>query len=278
MRLRHWAMAPVIAAAAATFAGAAPAAAVEDLHPTATISIDLGGKAKECIAGKCGNYGGRTATVKWASNCNDASPDLNHETSVYMVSRAKTGKLKDFQEVNVGEGGEGANGSDVVVVPAGVRLFAEIRVACSYSTTDADGNPIEHKGSTSAITGDVFLKPALWGHDFPQNTFCGVSVPNSKVRTTTQAGQYSRLDYFLRFSPFSMLAKTTLNGQLGAIRLHGRGAGLNFSRKPARAALRSRGEYEVAIRPKRGGTLKIWATIGGVKTNVRAIKVYPKRC
>jgi hypothetical protein len=269
----------IAAVAAAALALPSSAGAVEDIHPTAQVSIKLGGKAHECFSGKCGNYGGRTATVAWGSSCNDGDPGLNHETSVSLMTRPKKAGAKavSFQEVNTGEGGEGASGSDVVVIPPGTRLYAQIDVSCTYTVTDAGGSSVEHTGHAQAVTADVFLKPAITGFEFPRNNFCGVSVPNSKIGITAQAGQSSTLDYFLRFSTFSMLAKSTLAAKLGAIRLHGSGAGLSFSRKPLRSALR-KGDYEEFIKPKRGGTLKIWATIGGVKTNSRSIKVYPKRC
>ncbi len=279
MPMRGRWIAALAAAAAAARAGAAPAGAVEDLHPTATISIDLGGKARECVAGKCGNYGGRTAAVKWASSCNETNPALDHGTFVTLMARPKKAgaKLVVYDSVFEGEGGDGATGSDVVVIPAGVHLFAKVAVECSYTADDAEGNSVTHTGTTSANTADVFLKPALTGFNMPRNNFCGVNVPNSKINTTAQAGQFAVLDYSLRFSPLSMLTRTTLTGLIDGVRLYGRGAGLNFKKKPIRSALR-KGEYEAFIKPKRGGTLKIWATIGGVKTNVRAIKVYPKRC
>jgi hypothetical protein len=32
------------------------------------------------------------------------------------------------------------------------------------------------------------------------------------------------------------------------------------------------------VKPRRGGTLRIWATIGGHRTNTVRVKVLPKRC
>jgi hypothetical protein len=269
----------IAAAAAAALAAPATAGAVVDIHPTATVSIKLGGKAHECIGGKCGHFGGRTATVAWASSCNDGDPGLNHQTAVSLWARPKAAGARpvSYQEVNTGEGGEGATGSDVVVVPPGLRLYADVEVSCSYTATDPDGSSVDHTGSTQANTADVFLPPALIGFEFPRSSFCGVSVPKRLETVRAQAGQSSVLDYFLRFSPLSMLAKNTVAGKLSAIRLHGLGAGLNFSRRLSGSALK-KGEYQTSIRPRRGGILKIWATIGGVKTNTRAIRVYPKRC
>jgi hypothetical protein len=45
--------------------------------------------------------------------------------------------------------------------------------------------------------------------------------------------------------------------------------------KPTQA---SDGEIGTWLTPRRGGTLRIWATIGGHRTNTLRVKVLPKRC
>lgn len=254
------------------------AAAVEDIQPTASVSITLGGKAKECVEGRCKYRGGRKATVTWTSSCNVPGQDAGPSTEISLMARVKRPGARPvgYETVNVDESGEGASGGANVVIPAGVRLFAQIDVSCSYTTYDADANRVEHTGKTSATSADVFLNPALVSHEFPQNTHCGYARSNPfKV---AQVGQFAKLDYELRFSALSLLPSTGLAAELSGIRLHGRGGGLNFKRKPDRNALRKQGVYQVWFRPRRGGTLKIWATIGGVKTNTLRIKVLPKRC
>jgi hypothetical protein len=42
--------------------------------------------------------------------------------------------------------------------------------------------------------------------------------------------------------------------------------------------LRDPGVIGTWFTPKRAGKLKVWATIGGKKTNVRRMRVLPKRC
>ena len=44
------------------------------------------------------------------------------------------------------------------------------------------------------------------------------------------------------------------------------------------AALNQLGALGTWVNPRRGGTLRIWATIGGHKTNTLRIRVLPKRC
>ena len=62
------------------------------------------------------------------------------------------------------------------------------------------------------------------------------------------------------------------------IKLFARGAGVRVNRSPDRGMLRELGEIGTWITSRRGGTLRIWATIGGKRTNTLRVRVLPKRC
>ena len=65
---------------------------------------------------------------------------------------------------------------------------------------------------------------------------------------------------------------------LRQIRLHGRGAGIRFKKTAGPLhAPRSRGHRHL-VHPRRAGKIKLWATIGGKRTNTVRMKVLRKRC
>lgn len=65
---------------------------------------------------------------------------------------------------------------------------------------------------------------------------------------------------------------------VGMAVLFARGAGVRLKRSPDRGMLRELGEVGTWLNPRRAGTLRVWATIGGHRTNTLRIRVLPKRC
>ena len=106
--------------------------------------------------------------------------------------------------------------------------------------------------------------------------FCGVNVPRNKIDQWLQARQYAELEYFLRYSASSLIRRSV--PEMRQIKLFARGAGVRKRAAPDRGMLGEFGAIGTWVNPRRGGTLRIWATIGGKKTNTLRVRVLPKRC
>jgi hypothetical protein len=144
------------------------------------------------------------------------------------------------------------------------------------AVVDAEGNEVEHRGKATSTTDQFYLPPQLMDYETTRSGFCGVNVPNSKVQKWLQAGQYAEMAYYLRYSGAALLKPGV--PELRQIKLFARGAGINIKRSPDRGILGELGEIGTWFTPRRAGTLQIWATIGGKKTNTLRVRVLPRRC
>jgi hypothetical protein len=70
----------------------------------------------------------------------------------------------------------------------------------------------------------------------------------------------------------------SVTATLVLLRFFARGAGVRRKASADRGMLNQLGALGTWVNPRRGGTLRIWATIGGHKTNTLRIRVLPKRC
>jgi hypothetical protein len=141
---------------------------------------------------------------------------------------------------------------------------------------DSEGNQVEHRASATSTTQQLYLAPQLVSARTTRASFCGVRVPARKLDRWLQAGQYAELGYTLSFSGASLLKGGV--PALRQIKLFARGAGVRLKRAPDRGMLRDPGVTGTWLTPRRGGTLKVWATIGGHRTNTLRIRVLPRRC
>ena len=132
---------------------------------------------------------------------------------------------------------------------------------------NAEGYEEEHAATAgSGPTQQFFLRPQLVRARTTRSGFCGVSVPRSKLDRWLQAKQYAELAYTLAYSG------------LRQIKLYARGDGYRLRSSPDRGMLRELGEIGRWVNPRRAGTLKVWATIAGHRTNTIEMRVLPKRC
>jgi hypothetical protein len=123
------------------------------------------------------------------------------------------------------------------------------------------------------------VRPYLDGYDIPRNSICGVRVPRGKDSLWLQARQYATVGWGLRFSGQSLLRPGSFAAQLKQIVLRASGAGVRLRRSPARHVFKEAG-YAQFIRPRRRGSVLLWATIGGVATNKVRVPVIalPRGC
>ena len=149
-------------------------------------------------------------------------------------------------------------------------------VTCTTTVTDAEGDEVEHRAKATAASEQFYLPPQAIGARTTYSGFCGVRVPSSKVDRWLQAGQTADLAWLMSYSGAAMFKPGV--APLRQVKLFARGAGVRLKRSPDRSMLRQYNSIGTWVRPRRGGTLRIWATIGGHKTTTLLVKVLPKRC
>jgi hypothetical protein len=262
-------------AACCLLAVAAPAAQADHIAPTITANLQLGKAVRDCGAsGLCARA--RRATVSWNASCGPAAPpDATVTIDVGIYGVTPEGKRFGYDGEALEEEAP-LTGSMGMTAGPGLRFFGEVTVTCSTTVTNAEGDLVEHTGKATATTGQFYLPPQLEGYRTTRSGFCGVNVPNSKIDKWLQAGQYADIEYFLRYSASSLTRRS--RPELRQIRLFARGAGVRKKASPDRSMLNQLGAIGTWVNPRRGGTLRIWATIGGKKTNTLRIRVLPKRC
>jgi hypothetical protein len=232
---------------------------------TATLSMDA--PNPKCIqyerrtTSRCS--GSRLVRVAWSVACH-GTPAV---TIRYWSPRPDgTGQiaLKNDSPSN-----NGSSGVSVVRFRAGVRVFATVEVDCFGA---------ENQTAVSNPTRTVFIEPRLRSVEAVRNSFCGVDVPARLTDRVLQARRRSSADYHTVYNGPSLVGAPKLSraGRARTI-LRARGAGLRIRRR-ARAYVpgatgRIHTEAGIVWRPRRAGWLRVWAVIGGHRTNALAFKV-----
>jgi hypothetical protein len=268
-------------AALALLAVAAPAAQADHLAPTVTATLELGGRATDdCdqVSGfprpLCG--GARRARISWNASCGpSAPPDALQEIEVGILGVAPNGRrfgydgeVLDYQAPLVG--------SLAMTAGPGLRFLGRVVVKCSVETTDAEGNLVEHRGEATADTTQLYLPPYLAAFRNTRASFCGVNLRGNRSSFLLQADQYAEMSWYPRYSAASLIRRGT--PEIRQIKLFARGAGIRVKASPDRGILNEFGDLGTSLRPRRAGKLRIWATIGGKRTNALRVTVLPKRC
>ena len=267
--------AALAAATLACLAAAAPAAQADHVQPTVGATLTLGSRVKDCSGGVCG--GSRRATIGWSASC---GPGLGQEAlegiEVAILGVKPNGRRFSFDGAAFDSEEVGLTDTRSMVAAPGLRFVGQVKVTCSVEAVNAEGDLVEHRGSATADTAELYLPPRLAGFQINQGTTCGVNLTVRQSKRLLQAGQYFELSWYMRYSGASLFKSGVPSRR--QVKLFARGAGLNVKSPPDTGILREFGEIGAALRPRRAGTLKIWATIGGKKTNTLRIKVLPKRC
>jgi hypothetical protein len=267
---------PALVAALLVAAAITPPSALADhIAPSVTATLELGKAVRDCSqSGLCARA--RRATISWNASCGPAAPaDALESVDVGIYGVRPDGKRFPYD----GEALEDApplSGSMGLTAGPGLRFFGEVTVTCRTSTVNAEGDPVEHSGKATSTTSQFYLPPQLIDFSTTRAGFCGVKVPNSKINRWLQAGQYAEMAYYLRYSAAALVKRGI--PELRQVKLFARGAGIRVKRSPDRGMLRELGEIGTWFTPRRGGTLRIWATIGGHRTNTLRVRVLPKRC
>lgn len=263
-------------AACCLLAVAAPTAQADHIGPSVTATLELGKAVRDCnLSGLCARA--RRATVSWNASCGPAAPaDALETIDVTIYGVRPDGKRFPYDGEVLDSVDATLSGSMGMTAGPGLRFLGEVVVTCRTSTTNAEGDLVEHSGKATATTAQFYLPPQVVDFRTTRAGFCGVNVPNSKVDKWLQAGQYAELAWYLRYSAGALLKPGV--PEMRQIKLFARGAGVRVKRSPDRGMLRELGEVGTWLTPRRGGTLRIWATIGGKKTNTLRVRVLPKRC
>jgi hypothetical protein len=261
--------------ALAGLAAAAPAAQADHIAPSVTATLTLGKAVRDCnVDGVCAR--GRRATLSWNASCGPAAPpDALQEIYPSIYGARPDGTRFPYD----GEALEEPIpvGSVGMTAGPGLRFFAEVAVTCSASVVDAEGHLVEHRASaTSAPTEQFFLPPQLVSYKTTRSGFCGVRVPRGKLDKWFQAGQYAEVAYVLAYSGASLMKRGV--APIRQLKLFARGDGYRLKSSPDRGMLRELGAIGRWVNPRRAGALRLWATIGGHRTNTIRARILPKRC
>lgn len=264
------------ASALVVLAGATPASAHHSASATASLAMDPPSPRCKLVErshrSKC--RGSRLVRVTWSVACSAEYPLV--EVKLWTPRPGKSPVVFDSRE-------EGTHsGVTTFHVEAGTRVFATVEVLCDF---EGDGETIDYHRvrAESAPTVAAFNPPRLVLVENVGNSFCGVVPTIRQLSRTLQARETSSWDLDLIFNADSLLAvKRRSAAWFRRIRIHARGAGLRGSARARPWVPGAIGpittQAGVRLVPRRGGRLKIWAVIGGEKTNVLSLKVFPKRC
>jgi hypothetical protein len=262
----------ILFAALVALGATAPVAQADHVPASVTATLELGQTVRDCnVEGVCTRS--RRATVSWNASCGPSAALREVDVGIFGVRPSGARFPYDGEAL---EDEPPLAGSMGMTAGPGLRFFGEVTVTCAETVIDAEGYEVEHTARASATTAQFYLPPQLISARTTRSGFCGVNVPNSKVDKWLQAGQYAELAYTLGYSGAALMKPGI--PALRQIKLFARGAGLNLKRSPDRGMLRDPGEIGMWLTPRRGGTLRIWATIGGKRTNTLRLRVLPKRC
>lgn len=267
----------LLAVLAVALLGVAPAASADHIAPSVTATLTLGKAARTCNADQvCAR--GRRATVSWNATCGPAAPpDALRELDVGIYGVRGNGTTFAYDGEGLEADDATLTGSMGMIAGPGLRFLGHVEVTCSATVVNEEGYEVEHRATASSgPTQQFYLPPQLVSARTTRAGFCGVNVPRNKVDRWLQAGQYAELAYTLAYSAASLVKPG--RAELKQIKLFARGDGYRLKSAPDRGMLRELGEIGRWVNPRRAGTMKVWATIAGHRTNTLRLRILPKRC
>ena len=255
---------------------AAPASAGHSASATASLAMDPAAPncrlVERTYRSRC--RGSRVVRVTWSVSCGYPDPVVHVQ---FWNPRPGKRPVEMMMEEYSGE----SSGVTVRRIGAGTRVFATVRVFCD---DPGDGDTIEaHRvEAESPPTSEAFIPPRLTRVTSVRNSFCGFIPSLRQQRYGLQARQTSGWDFSLIFDDDSLLgmSRSTRAGRVKT-RLRSKGAGTNRNDIAAPWIPGASGRIPTAagtiLVPRRPGPLKVWAVIGGAKTNVLTLRVLPRR-
>jgi hypothetical protein len=170
-----------------------------------------------------------------------------------------------------------AVGSMGMTAGPGLRFLGQVEITCSATVVNEEGHEVVHTATASSgPTQQFYLPPQLVSTRTTRSSHCGVRVPTSKIDKWLQAGQYAEVAYTLAYSAASLIKPG--RSELRQIKLFARGDGYRLRSAPDRGMLRELNAIGRWVNPRRAGTMKLWATIAGKRTNTVRMRILPKRC
>jgi hypothetical protein len=269
-----------LAAVVAGLLAAGPAAAHHQGTASATASLSLDPPRPGCkmVERRTRTHcdGSRVVRVTWSVGCG-ARPFV---TVHHWSPRPGGGAPIKLESVELYD--EQSSGVTATRFEAGVKVFATVEVDCFFE--DPNGTIPEHSATaTSAPTAEAYIPPRLNSVEAVSNSFCGLDVPIRWLDTVLQAGQTSNGDFHMTFDDSSLLGVGRFSrAARRRTVLFARGAGLRVKARARPwvpgATERIRTEAGIRWTPRKAGTLRVWAEIGGHRTNVLAFRVVKARC
>ena len=254
---------------------AGPASAHHATSAAASLTMDPASPSckleENTYRSKC--KGSRVVRVTWTVSCSNPDPIVN--VNFWTPRPGKSPKIMLTEEASA------HSGVTVKRFEAGTKVFATVHVFCDF---DGDGDTIEaHRvEADSERTAEAFIPPRLVKVESLFNSFCGFIPNRTQSRYGLQARQTSRWNYSLVFNEDSLLGMSR-HKHAGRVktRLRAKGAGVNYNDLAAPwvpgVTGRHPTEAGTTFVPRRPGPLKVWAVIGGEKTNVLTLRVLPRR-
>jgi hypothetical protein len=220
--------------------------------------------------------GTRRARVTWSVSCGTNKP---YVTVDFLARRAGGGKpillaseTADLQTTGV---------TSTLLEP-GARVYATVTVDCVWDDPEGTGPEAHSVAVTSAPTAEVVVPPWLVSVDDVYNNFCNFTPRSGRV--VLQAGQSSILDFGIDFNDRSLLGVNRRRpAGVRKMWVNARGAGIRKRRHPELYLLGPFGQRDpvaaaLRLNPRRAGSMRVWAEVGGVRTNALSVPVVRSRC
>ena len=255
---------------------AASASANHTASATASLAMDPASPScklvEDTYRSRC--RGSRVVRVTWSVSCSYPDPIVHVQ---FWNLRPGERPVEMMMEEYSGE----SSGVTVKRIGAGTRAFATVRVFCD---DPGDGDTVEaHRvEAESTPTETAFIPPRLVRVTSVRNSFGGFIPSLTQQRYGLQARQTSGWDFTLLFDDDSLLGGSrNTHASRVKTRLRSKGAGTNRNDIAAPWIPGATGRIPTSARTilvrRRPGALKVWAVIGGAKTNVLTLRVVPRR-
>jgi hypothetical protein len=218
--------------------------------------------------------------VDWQGTCGPNAPSATvAEGAKYevVIRPARAGRRPVVAKSNAIEA---TSGSETIELDPGRRIFARITLACEDSVpgpTPDDDPTIESASAKAESPETIYAPPRLLGYHDSRASYCG-NVTARQRATGIGAADFETIEWQLSFGATSMLQHPSVTGILKEVRLRASGKGMRVRIGPASGPLRKYQSFQATIFSPRSGRVKIWAEIGGVKTNSLTIPIYGKPC